>query len=71
MIRVMIEPDRELIEIVGQARALDQCGQAPKGAWGMSWRQETLKGVEDCEKPGGAVKQALSPGYPNRRTLNS
>jgi len=25
---------------------------------------------EDCEKPGGAVKRALIPGYPNRRALN-
>jgi len=49
---------------------LDSCGQATKGAWGMSWRQEAMKGVEDCDKPGGAVKQALIPGSPNQRTLN-
>jgi hypothetical protein len=24
-----------------------------------------MKGVEGCEKPGEAVKQALIPGYPN------
>ena len=24
-----------------------------------------LKGVEDCDKPGGAVKRALIPGYPS------
>jgi len=36
----------------------------------MSRRQEALKGVEDCEKSGGVVKQALIPEYPNRRTLN-
>jgi hypothetical protein len=24
-----------------------------------------LKGVEDCEKPGGVVKRALIPGYPS------
>jgi hypothetical protein len=29
-----------------------------------------MKGVEDCEKPGGVVKRTLSPGYPNYRTLN-
>ena len=46
-------------------------GQAIKGVWGMPWRQETLKGVEDCEKPGEAVKQALIPGFPNRCMLNS
>jgi len=33
--------------------------------WGMSRRQKAMKGVEDCENPGGAVKRALSPGYPN------
>jgi len=36
----------------------------------MSRRQETMKGVEDCDKPGGAVKRALMPGYPNWRVLN-
>jgi len=33
--------------------------------WGMSWRQKAMKGVEGCEKPGEAVKQALIPGSPN------
>jgi hypothetical protein len=27
----------------------------------MSWRQKAMKGVEGCEKPGEAVKQALIP----------
>ena len=49
---------------------LDSCGQAIKGAWGMSWRQEAMKGVEDCDKPGVAVKRAPIPGYPNQHTLN-
>jgi len=44
--------------------------QAIKGTWWMPWRQEAMKGVVDCEKPGRAVKQAMKPGYPNRRTLN-
>jgi len=48
----------------------DQCGQATKGVWGMSWRQEAKKGVEDCDKPGGMVKRVLIPGYPNERMLN-
>ena len=48
----------------------NQGGQAPKGVWWMSWRQEATKGVEGCEKPGGAVKQALIPGFPNDRGLN-
>jgi hypothetical protein len=52
------------------AGARDPCGQATKGVWGMSWRQEATKGVEDCEKPGGAVKRALIPGCPNHPALN-
>jgi hypothetical protein len=51
-------------------RGRDQCGQATKGVWGMSWRQEAMKGVEDCDNPGGAVKRALRPGSPNYRVLN-
>jgi len=39
--------------------------------WGMSWHQKAKKGVEDCEKPGGAVKRALNPGYPNQPALNA
>ena len=39
--------------------------QATKGAWGMSWRQEASKGVEDCEKLGGVVKRMLIPRFPN------
>lgn len=31
----------------------------------MSWHQEALKGVEDCDKPGEAVKRAMIPGFPN------
>jgi hypothetical protein len=50
--------------------AWDQCGQATKGMWGMSWRQEAMKGVAGCDKPGGVVKRALIPGFPNHRTLN-
>jgi hypothetical protein len=49
----------------GVVRALDICGQATKGAWGMSWRQKTMTGVEDCEKSGVVVKQTLIPEFPN------
>jgi hypothetical protein len=49
----------------------DQCGQATKGVWGMPRRQEAMKGVEDCDKPGGLVKRELIPGYPNDPALNS
>ena len=52
-------------------RGQDQCGQATKGVWGMSWRQEAMKGVEDCDKPGGMVKRVLIPGSLNERVLNS
>ena len=47
-------------------RALDSGGQATKGAWGMSRHQEALKGAEDCDKPGGTVKQVMIPGFLNR-----
>ncbi len=46
-------------------RALDIGGQATKGAWGMSWRQKAMKGVEVCEKLGGGDKQPWIPGFPN------
>ena len=46
-------------------RALDHGGQATKGTWGMSWRQEARKGVEVCEKLGGGDKQPWIPGCPN------
>lgn len=47
------------------SRALDSGGQATKGAWGMSRRQEALKGAEGCDKPGVTVKQVMIPGFPN------
>ena len=50
---------------LGSERAFDLGGQATKGAWGMSWRQKALKGVENCDKPGVIVKQVLIPGFPN------
>ncbi len=51
-------------------RGQDQCGQATKGVWGMSWRQEAMKGVENCDKPGGLVKRELIPGSLNYHALN-
>ena len=53
------------------ARALGIGGQALKGTWGMSWYRMAMKGVEVCEKPGGADKRALILGCPNVPTLNS
>src|SRR6056297_162383 len=49
----------------GGLRVQDFDGQATKGIWGMSWRQETMKGVEVCEKLGEADKRAMIPRYPN------
>ena len=46
-------------------RGRGQCGQATKGMWGMSGRQEAMKGVEDCDKPGEMVKRVLIPGSLN------
>jgi hypothetical protein len=51
-------------------RGLDLCGQATKGTWGMSWRQEALKGVEVCDKLGGIDKRILIPRFPNWQPLN-
>ena len=48
----------------------DACGQASKGVWGMSRRQEAMKGVEDCDKLGGMVKRVLIPRFPNDPKLN-
>jgi hypothetical protein len=56
--------------VLCSARAFDFGGQVTKGVWGMSWRQEASKGVEDCDKLGVAVKQAMIPGFPNWRALN-
>ena len=69
--RVWICPLRLFAAPGTNKRGLDLCGQATKGAWGMSWRQEALKGVEDCEKLGGTVKRVLIPRFPNRHALNS
>ena len=52
------------------SRIIHHGGQANKGVWRMSRRQEAMKGVEGCEKPGVAVKQALIPGFPNYHVLN-
>lgn len=52
-------------------RDLDICGQAIKGAWGMSWHWKAMKGVEVCDMPGVVDKQALIPGFLNERLLNT
>ena len=42
--------------------------QATKSQRWMPWRLEPMKDVGDCEKPRGAVDQALIRGYPNGET---
>ncbi len=37
----------------------------------MSWYQEAMKGVEVCEKPGGADKRALILGFLNWHVPNT
>lgn len=54
------------IEFPNENGVFDICDQARKGAWGMSWHQKILKGVEDCDMSGGVVKQTLIPEFPNR-----
>ena len=44
------------------------CGQATKGAWWMPWQSEAMKDVVNCDKPRGAVKQAVIRGFPNGET---
>lgn len=56
--------------VMNVVRAQGQCGQATKGVWGMSGRQEATKGAEDCDKLGEAVKRALIPRFPNHHALN-
>ena len=50
---------------------LKPSGQVIKGVWRISRCQEAMKGVEDCDKPGEAVKRALIPGFLNYCMLNS
>jgi len=47
------------------------CGQATKGAWWMPRHRKAKKGVEVCEKPGGADERAMIPGCPNWPRLNT
>jgi hypothetical protein len=65
MVLVSRERKRPEHQRDGGRQGQDQCGQATKGMWGMSRRQQAMKGVEDCDKPGVTVKQVLIPGFPN------
>ena len=57
-------------QAVSMKQGVDQCGQATKGVWGMPWRQEAMKGVEDCDKLGGLVKRELIPRSLNQSGVN-
>ena len=59
------------ITVFTAGEILKPSGQVIKGVWRMSRRQEAMKGVEDCDKPGEAVKRALIPGFLNYCMLNS
>jgi hypothetical protein len=42
--------------------------QEIKGTRWMPWRQEPMKDVGGCDKPGGDADQSLIPGCPNGET---
>jgi hypothetical protein len=42
--------------------------QEIKGTRWMPWRQEAMKDVGGCDKPGGDADQSLIPGFPNGET---
>jgi DNA-directed RNA polymerase beta' subunit len=44
----------------GEVKKPETINYRTKGTWGMSWRQKAKKGVEDCEKLGGTVKQVFA-----------
>lgn len=46
-------------------------GQTIKGARGIPRCCQPMKDVANCDKPGRAVKQALTPGFLNGETHHS
>ena len=42
--------------------------QENKSTRWMPWRQEPMKDVGGCDKPGGDADQSLIPGFPNGET---
>src|SRR5215218_1916290 len=42
--------------------------QDSKGTRWMPWHQESMKGVDDCDKPRLGVEQPLTRGFPNGET---
>jgi len=68
--RILVMASRERQRPERFVQGVDQCGQATKGVWGMPWRQEAMKGVEDCDKLGGLVKRELIPRSLNQSGVN-
>jgi hypothetical protein len=52
--------------IVAKASVLHD--QEKKGTRWMPWRQEPMKDVGGCDKPGEGADQPLIPGFPNGET---
>ncbi len=42
--------------------------QDAKGTRWMPWHQESMKGVDDCDKPRLGVEQPVTRGFPNGET---
>jgi hypothetical protein len=42
--------------------------QDSKGAWWMPWHQESMKGVNGCDKPRLGAEWPLTRGFPNGET---
>jgi hypothetical protein len=42
--------------------------QDSKGAWWMPWHQESMKGVNGCDKPRLGAEWPVTRGFPNGET---
>jgi hypothetical protein len=51
----------------GLSRSADH-RQDSKSTWWMPWHLESMKGVDDCDKPRGGVEQPVIRGCPNGET---
>jgi hypothetical protein len=54
--------------IISVREGTGYCGQATKGAWWMSWRQESMKDAGSCDKLREAANQAEIRRFPNGET---
>src|SRR5262245_59680975 len=48
-----------------EGEGVEQCGQASKGVWGMSWRQKA-KGRGRLRKVRGSCQTSFDPGIPEQ-----